>query len=50
MSSQPQLYEFVKEEAPELFEKIKEKIHEGRWEAEGGMCWNRTVIWLPVSH
>ena len=37
MSSQPQLYEFVKEEAPELFEKIKEKIHEGRWEAEGGM-------------
>ena len=31
MSSQPQLYEFVKEEAPELFEKIKEKIHEGRW-------------------
>ena len=37
MSSQPQLYAFVKEEAPELFEKIKEKIHEGRWEAEGGM-------------
>lgn len=35
MSSQPQLYEFVKEEAPELFERIKEKIKEGRWEAEG---------------
>lgn len=37
MSSQPQLYEFVREEAPELFEKIREKIREGRWEAEGGM-------------
>lgn len=35
MSSQPQLYEFVKEEAPQLFERIKEKIKEGRWEAEG---------------
>lgn len=37
MMSQPQLYEFVKEEAPELYEKIKERIKEGRWEADGGM-------------
>lgn len=37
MSSQPQLYEFVKEEAPQLFEEIKEKIKEGRWETEGAM-------------
>lgn len=37
MSSQPQLYQFVKEEAPELFEKIREKIKEGRWETEGAM-------------
>ena len=37
MSSQPQLYEFVKEEAPELFKEIKEKIKEGRWETEGAM-------------
>lgn len=36
MSSQAQLYEFVKEEAPGLYEQIKEKIAEGRWEAEGG--------------
>lgn len=35
MSSQPQLYEYIKEEAPELFERIKEKVREGRWEAEG---------------
>ena len=37
MSSQPQLYQFVKEECPELYEKIKEKIAEGRWEVEGAM-------------
>ena len=50
MSSQPQLYEFVKEEAPELFEKIKERFTRdaGRQKEECG--WNRTVIWLPVSH
>ena len=37
MSSQPQLYEFVKNDCPELYEKIKEKVKEGRWEAEGAM-------------
>lgn len=35
MSSQPQLYQFVKEEAPELYEEIREMVKEGRWEAEG---------------
>ena len=37
MSSQPQLYKFVKEEAPELYEKIKEAVRDGRWEPEGAM-------------
>lgn len=37
MSSQPQLYKYLKEEAPEIYEKVKEKIAEGRWEVEGGM-------------
>ncbi|WP_202707976.1 alpha-mannosidase [Sporosalibacterium faouarense] len=37
MSSQPQLYKFLKEEHPEIYEKVKGKIKEGRWEAEGGM-------------
>lgn len=37
MSSQPQLYQFVKEEAPQVYERIKERIKEGRWEVEGGM-------------
>ncbi|MCR5279653.1 MAG: alpha-mannosidase [Lachnospiraceae bacterium] len=37
MSSQPQLYEFVKERHPELYAKIKQRVKEGRWEPEGGM-------------
>ncbi len=37
MSSQPQLYVFLKERYPELYAKIKERIKEGRWEPEGGM-------------
>lgn len=37
MSSTPQLYKFIKEDYPELYEKIKEKIKEGRWEADGAM-------------
>lgn len=37
MSSQPQLYAFLKERYPELFEKIKERVKEKRWEPEGGM-------------
>lgn len=37
MSSQPQLYQFVKEDAPQLYEKIKERVSQGRWETEGAM-------------
>jgi alpha-mannosidase len=37
MSSQPQLYAFVKERYPELYARIKERVGEGRWEPEGGM-------------
>ena len=37
MSSQPQLYVFLKERYPELYAKIKERVKEGRWEPEGGM-------------
>lgn len=36
-SSQPQLYQFVKEECPEIYERIKEKVKEGSWEVEGAM-------------
>lgn len=37
MSSQPQLYVYVKETQPELYEEIKKRISEKRWEAEGAM-------------
>ena len=37
MSSQPQLYTFLKEGYPELYEKVKERVRQGRWEPEGGM-------------
>jgi alpha-mannosidase len=35
--SQPQVYQFIKEDQPALFESIKERIKEGRWEPIGGM-------------
>ena len=35
--SQPQLYQYIKEDQPQLFEAIKEKIKERRWEPMGGM-------------
>ena len=37
MSSQPQLYQYVKKNAPEIYEQIKARVAEGRWEPEGGM-------------
>ncbi len=37
MSSQALLYKFLKEEAPEVYEKVKEMVKEGRWEVEGSM-------------
>ena len=37
MSSQPVLYDFLKQRYPELYEKIKQRVAEGRWETEGGM-------------
>lgn len=37
MTSQPQLLQFVKEDSPELYARIKEAIEAGKWEPEGGM-------------
>jgi alpha-mannosidase len=37
MHSSPQLYEWIKEDYPEIFAQIKEKIKEGQWEITGGM-------------
>jgi alpha-mannosidase len=37
LQTQPQVYEYIKEDYPELYEKIKEKVAEGRWEIDGAM-------------
>ena len=37
MSSQCYLYKAVKQEAPELYERIKQRVAEGRWDVEGAM-------------
>lgn len=37
MSSQALLYKNLKEEAPELYEEVREMIKDGRWECEGAM-------------
>lgn len=35
--SQPLLFEFLKNNDPELYERVKERVAEGRWELVGGM-------------
>ena len=35
--SQPQLYQFMQEDQPALFEAVRQKVKEGRWEPMGGM-------------
>lgn len=37
LQTQPQVYEYIKEDYPELYEKIKEKVAEGTWEIDGAM-------------
>jgi len=35
--SQPELYRYLKEEAPEKYQELKELVRQGRWEPEGSM-------------
>lgn len=37
LSSQPQLYDFVRQDCPALYGKIRDRVAQGRWEPEGGM-------------
>ena len=37
LQTQPQLYEYMKEEFPDIYENIRKRVKEGRWEADGGM-------------
>lgn len=36
-ASQPQLYEWIKQDHPVLYQKIKEKVKAGQWELQGAM-------------
>ncbi|ULO04924.1 alpha-mannosidase [Paenibacillus sp. 19GGS1-52] len=44
--SQPQLFEYLKQNDPVLFAKVKERIKEGRWELVGGM-WVEPDLNIP---
>lgn len=37
LQTQPQIYEYMKEDFPEIYAQIKERVAEGRWEADGAM-------------
>lgn len=37
LQSMPQIYEYVKQDFPDLYQQIKERIREGRWEVDGAM-------------
>ncbi|BBE31497.1 alpha-mannosidase [Tepiditoga spiralis] len=37
VQSQPQLYDYIKKDYPEIYENIKKRIKEGKWEVTGGM-------------
>lgn len=42
MSSQPQLYKFIKQDYPEVYNQIVNRIQEGKWEPEG-------ALWLEAD-
>ncbi|MFC3770241.1 alpha-mannosidase [Paenibacillus sp. GCM10012303] len=46
LQTQPQLYEYIEHDYPELFAKIKERVSEGRWEA-GGAMWLESDCNIP---
>ncbi|OXS54674.1 alpha-mannosidase [Cohnella sp. CIP 111063] len=37
LQTQPQLYAYLKQDYPQIYEQIRERIREGRWEIGGGM-------------
>jgi alpha-mannosidase len=44
--SQPQLYEYMKDHYPDIYEKIKERVKEGRWEPIGA-AWVEQDLNVP---
>jgi len=48
IQSQPQLYNYIQQDYPEIFERVKSKIKSGQWEACGGM-WIEPDCNIPGS-
>ncbi|SDN90735.1 alpha-mannosidase [Alkalicoccus daliensis] len=48
LQTQPQLYEYVKDDYPEIYEEIKHRVKEGRWET-GGSMWLESDANLPTG-
>ncbi|GGO07543.1 alpha-mannosidase [Saccharibacillus kuerlensis] len=46
LQTQPQLYEYIRHDYPQLYERIAERVKEGRWEA-GGAMWLEADCNLP---
>lgn len=46
LHTSPQLYQFIKLDYPEIYEQIREKVKEGKWEITGGM-WVESDTNLP---
>jgi alpha-mannosidase len=46
LQTQPQLYEYVKSDYPKIYDQIKERVQEQRWEA-GGAMWLESDANLP---
>jgi alpha-mannosidase len=39
VQTQPQLYDYIRQDYPDIYQRVKAQVNEGRWEAEG-------VMWL----
>lgn len=37
LQTQPQLYKYIKNDCPQIYEGIRKRIQEGKWEPDGGM-------------
>ncbi len=46
VQSQPQIYEYIAEDHPEVFAEIAQRVHEGRWEPVGSL-WVESDTNLP---
>jgi len=46
LQTQPQLYDYIKSDYPEIYERIRTRVREGRWEA-GGAMWLEADCNIP---